>query len=75
MLHITDTLETADARGLALRPKRPDEPVLKPDPAAVRRGYPAFDPMIERWFPLAYVLGRRWKAGCRCHSGRQSWPR
>ena len=34
-MHIIDTLEIADASGLALRPRRDDEPALKPDPSAV----------------------------------------
>ena len=55
-LHIFDTLETAIGCGLALRPRRSDEPTLKPD--LVLRGNRAvsFDLMIERWFPLTYVL-------------------
>ncbi len=55
-LHMTDTLETAVASGLALRPKRSDEPALKPDIAVVGRRPPSFDQMIERWFPLTSVL-------------------
>lgn len=53
-LHITDTLETAIACGLSLRPTHPDEPVFEPDPSA-----PAlrpFDTIIRDWFPLTYVL-------------------
>ena len=55
-LHIFDTLETAIGCGLALRPRRSDEPALKPD--RVLRGNRAvsFDLMIERWFPLTYAL-------------------
>jgi hypothetical protein len=55
-LHMTDTLETAMACGLSLRPRRPDEPALKPDlgPDAARLG--AFEDMIDHWFPLTYVL-------------------
>ena len=36
-LHMTDTLETAIDCGLSLRPKRSDEPSLKPSTAAVGR--------------------------------------
>ena len=55
-LHMTDTLETAMACGLSLRPKRSDEPVLKPD-LALSDGRPwSFDAMITHWFPLTYVL-------------------
>lgn len=53
-LHMTDTLETAAACGLALKPRRRDEPTLKTDPQIVERG--AFDRMIEAWYPLTYVL-------------------
>ncbi len=55
-MHIIDTLETADASGLALRPRRGDEPSLKPDPKAVGRQPRSFDTMIKRWFSLTYVL-------------------
>jgi hypothetical protein len=55
-LHITDTLETAVGCGLSLQPRRADEPALSPD-LALRGCRPeAFDPMIERWFALTYVL-------------------
>jgi hypothetical protein len=55
-LHMVDTLETAAACGLSLRPVRKDEPTLKkaPDPRPDRSG--SFDKMIENWFPLTYVL-------------------
>lgn len=55
-LHMTDTLETAVACGLSLRPKRSDEPALEPDIAVVGERPAPFDQMIERWFPLTYVL-------------------
>jgi hypothetical protein len=55
-LHMTDTLETAVECGLSLRPKRSDEPALKPDIAVVGKRPASFDQMIERWFPLTYVL-------------------
>ena len=55
-LHMTDTLETAVESGLSLRPKRPDEPALKPDIAVVSRRPSPFDQLIERWFPLTYLL-------------------
>ena len=53
-LHMTDTLETASACGLSLRPRRPDEPSLSP--AAHGRTPGSFDRMINDWFPLTYVL-------------------
>ncbi len=53
-LHMTDSLETAAACGLALRPHRPDEPSLETD---VRRSpWASFDQMISDWFPLTYLL-------------------
>ncbi len=55
-LHMVDTLETAAACGLSLRPGRKDEPTLKnaPEPRPERIG--SFDKMIDNWFPLTYVL-------------------
>jgi hypothetical protein len=55
-MHIIDTLETAVACGLALRPKRRNEPTLKPDITVIGPWRPSFDQIIERWFPLTYVL-------------------
>ena len=55
-LHMADTLETAVACGLSLRPKRADEPALKPDVNVVGKRSASFDQLIERWFPLTYVL-------------------
>ncbi len=55
-LHMTDTLETAVECGLSLWPKRSDEPALEPDVAVMGKRRAPFDQMIERWFPLTYVL-------------------
>ena len=56
-LHMTDTLETAAACGLTLRPRRADEPMLKsPPPALPATRFAAFDRLIDDWFPLTYVL-------------------
>ncbi len=54
-LHMIDTLETAAACGLSLRPRRRDEPSLR---GADRGGSSAgvFDRLIDSWFPLTYVL-------------------
>ena len=55
-LHMVDTLETAAACGLSLRPLRRDEPAL-PHPAHPLSPRPAaFEHLIESWFPLTYVL-------------------
>ncbi len=51
-LHMTDTLETVAATGLSLKPRRRDEPSLKP----TTRPSDDFDEMLDRWFPLTYVL-------------------
>lgn len=53
-LHMSDTLETAAATGMSLRPRRPDDPTLtaKPPEVVLNR----FDRMINDWFPLTYVL-------------------
>jgi hypothetical protein len=53
-LHMVDTLETAAACGVSLRPRRRDEPRLPIPPA----GTPAagFDALLESWFPLTYAL-------------------
>ncbi|MBI3803095.1 MAG: putative zinc-binding peptidase [Nitrospirae bacterium] len=53
-LHMTDTLETAADCGLSLRPKRPNEPVLKATFSPAPSG--EFDQLIDHWFPLTYLL-------------------
>jgi hypothetical protein len=56
-LHIVDTLETAAENGLALEPRRRDEPAMKTLPAdVVTSGKAPFDVLIDRWFPLTYVM-------------------
>jgi hypothetical protein len=53
-IHMVDALEIATSAGLALRPRRVDEPALETDP---RRGLSgSFDRLIEDWFPLTFVL-------------------
>lgn len=53
-LHMYDTLDTAAACGLMLKPRRGDEPTLKTPPPKPERA--EFDLMIANWFPLTYVL-------------------
>ncbi|MDX1944720.1 MAG: putative zinc-binding peptidase [Pirellulaceae bacterium] len=55
-LHMTDVLETAACCGVSLRPREANKPTLKavPDPTSDKR--PAFDRLIESWFPLTYML-------------------
>jgi hypothetical protein len=55
-MHMTDALETAGAVGLSLRPKRADEPSLKPPQNPLTARKHSFEPMIEDWVPLTYVL-------------------
>jgi hypothetical protein len=53
-LHMTDTLETAAACGLSLRPRRADEPSLSAGGQERPRG--SFEEKVDAWFPLTYVL-------------------
>jgi len=55
-LHITDTLETAAACGLSLRPRHDNEPALDQIVQRTAGGPVAFDPLIADWFPVTYVL-------------------
>jgi hypothetical protein len=55
-LHMVDTLETAAACGLSLRPRRRDEPALHKLPYPTSPKPAAFDRLIESWFPLTYML-------------------
>ena len=53
-LHMFDTIETAAACGVSLRPKRRDEPSLTKVPDTSRTI--PFDKLIDSWFPLTYML-------------------
>jgi len=55
-LHVTDTVDTASACGIAVRPRRADEPALKSLPTSAASGDTPFDRLIDSWFPLTYVL-------------------
>ena len=55
-LHMTDTLETAAACGLSLRPRRSDEPTLTTAPTPDSLSFRPFEQLIDNWFPLTYVL-------------------
>ncbi len=55
-LHMVDTLQTGAEHGLALTPRRADEPALRGiSPSVTTRRVP-FDRLIDSWFPLTYVL-------------------
>jgi hypothetical protein len=51
---MTDSLETAAECGLSLKPWRLDQPAIDADSSA-RQGN-SFDRLIERWYPLTFVL-------------------
>ena len=53
-LHMLDTLETARACGMSLRPKRSDEPSMPAAPAVFSRRQP-FDRLLESWVALTYA--------------------
>jgi hypothetical protein len=55
-LHMADTLETAAACGLALRPTHRDEPALPKIAISESDGSTSFDRMVESWFAVTYVL-------------------
>jgi hypothetical protein len=53
-LHMYDTLDTAAACGLMLKPKRSNEPTLQSPLSAPERG--EFEQMTANWFAVTYVL-------------------
>lgn len=53
-LHMLDTLETAHACGLSLKPAKPDEPSI--DRVTVPTRTDAFEDTLHDWFALTYVL-------------------
>jgi hypothetical protein len=55
-LHITDTLETAAACGLSLRPHHDNEPALDHIALQTADRSVGFDQLIADWFPVTYVL-------------------
>jgi hypothetical protein len=55
-LHMSDSLETASAVGLGLRPARADEPEIRPVSPGLSLMDAGFESMIDRWFPLTYVM-------------------
>jgi hypothetical protein len=55
-LHMVDTLETAAACGLSLKPRRTDEPAMAEAPYPVSPQPATFDRLIDSWFPLTYML-------------------
>jgi len=55
-LHITDTVETAAACGVSIRPGRRNEPSMKALPADVATPNTPFERMMAAWYSLTYVL-------------------
>ena len=55
-LHITDTLETATACGLALRTQGPDARQVRPRFSLEEAENASFDDMMSDWFSMTYVL-------------------
>ena len=53
-LHVIDTLDTAYSCGLGLKPRRPDEPTLRPAPNALNDG--SFERIGNDWLALSYAL-------------------
>lgn len=53
-LHMIDTLDTAFACGMTLKPKKPKEPELVIEEKPLRMA--SFDEMMADWFALTYVL-------------------
>lgn len=53
-LHMIDTLDTAFACGMVLRPHKPDEPELEIEARPTRQR--SFDDIMSDWFSLTYVL-------------------
>jgi hypothetical protein len=53
--HMTDTLETAAACGMSLKPDRTDEPMMDKQPLKPAHSQ-KFDEIIANWFPLTYAL-------------------
>ncbi len=55
-LHMIDTLETAAACGVRLRPPLKGDPALRQVPDPVDDNPEPFDELMESWFPLTYML-------------------
>ncbi len=55
-LHIVDTLETASAFGLQVRPKVPESEELRTTIDFDPYGAGAFEPLIDSWLPLTFAV-------------------
>lgn len=54
--HIVDTIETAAAFGLTLRPRHPSAESMTADPKKAAKEEAGFDLILATWFPLTYAL-------------------
>jgi hypothetical protein len=55
-LHMVDTLETAEACGLSLSPRRGDEPSLQRISSGDANAAVTFEHLLESWFPVTYAI-------------------
>jgi hypothetical protein len=53
---MVDTLETAAACGVSLKPRRGDEPTATKMSEPVSGNPAAFEDLMDSWFPLTYLL-------------------
>jgi hypothetical protein len=53
---MTDTLETAAACGVSIKPRRAGEPAMTSVPASAGTPSGAFARLIDSWYPLTYML-------------------
>ena len=56
VMHMVDSLETAHAVGLSVRPPRRDEPALKVPSKPTQARMVDFDELVRQWLSLTYVL-------------------
>lgn len=55
-LHVVDTIETAAACGVSLRPPRPNEPSLPRISPHLGTAEGSFERLLDAWFPITYLL-------------------
>jgi hypothetical protein len=55
-LHMVDTLETAVAFGLIVKPREPKAPAMEADLDIIGRQPASFDKLLENWFALTFAI-------------------
>ena len=55
-LHMVDTLETAVAFGLTVKPREPKAPAMQPDLDIIGRQPESFDKLLENWLALTFAI-------------------